>query len=160
MSHNATLVYSWEIPEYIYKEKKIDWYWWIGAIALAGILVSILVWKNYIFAIFLFIAALVLGIQARRKPEILIFEISETGVTYGSNYISFNKLDAFWIESGTEERDPRLFFHSNTAYFPVDPVPIPPNIDISELRDYLLDYIEEHEMRESLLQKLAHRIGM
>ena len=67
MSKDDT-VFSWEVDEYIERDRSNDWFWTVGLIVLTGIVISIIL-KNFVFAMFLLVAAGTLSVFIFRKPE-------------------------------------------------------------------------------------------
>ena len=88
---------KWSSPEYHYYEKDIGWYWL--AIIASIILVAIaLAQKNFLFAVFIIIAAVLTINWGRRAPETLDFILSDQGLDIGGKKIyPFEDLEAFAI---------------------------------------------------------------
>jgi hypothetical protein len=160
MVRDENILFSWDMPEFHYKDRKVDWYWWVGLVALAGVALSIFLWHNYIFAVFVFLAGVIVIAQARRQPGMIPFNIGDNGITYHGKHFSFDTLTYFWIEPGTETTNPHLFFHSDSQPRIFDAISIPEDIDIIELRTALLEVIEEREMKESFVTRMFRKIGM
>lgn len=71
---------TWKAPEFEHVEKSATWYW--GSMAIAIVLIAIALWqKNFLFAVFIVIAELVIFMFAGEKPSIWDFTIDERGVT-------------------------------------------------------------------------------
>ena len=88
---------KWSAPEYHHYEKDISWYWLVAILGI--ILTAIALWqKNFLFAVFVIIAALLAINWGRRKPEIVDFILSEKGLDIGGkkNY-PYESLEGFAI---------------------------------------------------------------
>lgn len=71
--------FSWEAPEFPYYHKEVGWYW--ISILLAAILVVLALWqKNFLFAVFVIIAELLIVSWGSRYPRAVRFEIDERGI--------------------------------------------------------------------------------
>jgi len=86
---------SWHAPEYEYSPKSSMWYW--VSVFLALILIIFAIWqKNFLFAVFVFIAELIVFAVADKRPKIWEFTIDEKGVYIGKNkFYPYDQLEAF-----------------------------------------------------------------
>lgn len=159
MVHNATTYFSWEFPEFTFYEKKTDWYWWVGAITIAGVLLCVFLWKNNIFALFIFITGILFILSAQRRPRIDSIEISELGIKTGGHFHPYSELTSFWIIEETDTEPAKLLLYSPKVLVPLSAIDIDVEVDPLELRDFLSDYIDEQELKESRIHKLIERYG-
>ena len=96
MSKDDT-VFSWEVDEYIERDRSNDWFWTVGLIVLTGIVISIIL-KNFVFAMFLLVAAGTLSVFIFRKPERLAVTIDNRGVQIEHTFYPYKELKQFWVE--------------------------------------------------------------
>lgn len=89
---------SWRAAEYEMIPKTAFWYLIIGVIALAFFVIA-LFQKNFFFAIFIFIAAAMVFVFSKRRPNVIDFELSETGVRAGVMRWEWNVFTDFSIHS-------------------------------------------------------------
>lgn len=156
MVHEIIKVFQWETTEFEYHDKKIDWYWWLGALVIAGVVAAVL-FKNYLFAAFILLAGVVVVMYTRQQPDQMEISISEQGVKIDDTMHPYRTLDAFWIAEH-ENGEIHLLLHSPTTYSPLYSIPVPNFIDILDLREYLSVFLEEREMIEPLMQRLSYRL--
>jgi hypothetical protein len=156
MVHEIIKVFQWETTEFEYHEKKVDWYWWLGALVLGGVAASIY-FKNYLFATFILLAGVVTAMYTRQEPDAMEVSISEQGVKIDGTMHAYRTLDAFWIAEH-ENGEIHLLLHSPTAYSALYSLPVPNFIDILDLREYLGVFLEEKEMQEPFMQRLSYRL--
>ena len=72
---------SWQAPEFEYRPKDVSWYWL--SLLVAIFLVALALWqKNFLFAIFVLIAWLVVIKFASRKPLIWEFRATQEGIEF------------------------------------------------------------------------------
>jgi len=110
MLHDATTVFLWDSPEFEFRDKSPDWYWTIGLVGILLTLLAVFSMKDFFFAGFALLATILIIVLARRQPEMMRVELSESGVRIGETMTSFQKIDAFWIETeyGKERSDMRI----------------------------------------------------
>ncbi|MBI5134540.1 MAG: hypothetical protein HZA81_04140 [Candidatus Taylorbacteria bacterium] len=148
--------FSWQTPEYAYKEKTSDWYWTVGIIAAALVVVSI-IFGNALFGGVIAIAAFSLALFSSRKPPVVSVEVSDKGVKVGKILYPYPSLDSFGID---EERlgGPKLFLKSKKVVMPLVAVPIA-HPDIAELREFLSERLSEETFEQTLMQAIFERLG-
>ena len=157
MLHDNTIIFSWEAEEFKFKEKRKDWYWIIGAAAVIGIVLSI-IFANYLFAVLIFIAGLLMIQMASREPAIYTVEVSNEGVQIGGDFYAYEDVMRFWITKDNHD-EPTLLLLTNQRINPVLVIPIHPEIEMLELRDVLLEFVEEEKMKLPLSSQIIHKIG-
>ena len=144
---------KWSAHEYEKKHRSVDWYWAIGLIAISSIIISI-VYKNYLFAIFIFLGVASIVIFSVRPPSILHFEVGSKGVRIKNILYPYEGLKAFWINP--EKR--KLLIASNRAFMQVVVIVLPEE-HVEEIREKLLNHLPEKEMEEPLSERLTESLG-
>lgn len=138
---SAPEAFTWEVPEYDRPERNKAWYIIAAAIALAIIIYA--VWdKNYIFALFILIAAVILMVFDRREAPLLKVKIDGKGLAVGSSAYEYTELKDFFIIYRPQEDIKNLYFHFKSAVrhrlsiplFKTDPILI---------RNFLRRYLPE-----------------
>ena len=157
MLHNETIAFNWETIEFEFKEKRKDWYWIVGIVAIVLIVIAILL-QNYLFAFLIVIAAFLMINLAAKEPLSLPIEISEQGVKVYTDMYKYESLYGFWITYNNKE-EPTLLLLSDRRISPIVSISIHPRINLMDLRGYLSEFIEEKEMKESLTDRIIDRIG-
>jgi len=149
-------IISWEEYEYEFTEKSVDWFWALGIVSISVAITSVVL-NNILFAVLIIIGAITLSIHAVKKPEIVHYEVNQKGVVIDNKLYLYNSLDSFWINNTTEM--PRLLITSKKIFMPHISIPISPEVDTEDLRDYLLDRVDEEEQNESLATHLMRYLG-
>ncbi|MCS6789129.1 MAG: hypothetical protein NZ484_00995 [Patescibacteria group bacterium] len=86
--NNEEYEIEWEALEYEYYPKNILWFW--SSIFIAIIILIIAIWqKNFLFAIFIIIAEVLILIWGNHTPRILKFKINKDGI-YIDQYTLYN----------------------------------------------------------------------
>lgn len=154
----ASKVIEWQaIEHHHHEEKSSDWFWIVGTISIVGAILSIY-FGNILFGIFILIAGMATFIQAHTVPEIVTFRITRRGVQRGKSILPYSTLQSFWVID--EEINDRIILKSEKFLMPYIIIPYDSmKIDPDEIRNYLLEYLNEEEMDEPVLQKLLELIG-
>lgn len=154
----ASKVIEWKALEHHHhEEKSSDWFWMVGTIAIVGAVLAIY-FGNALFGIFILIAGLATFIQAQTKPEIVTFRITRRGVQRGSSILPYSTLQSFWVID--EEINDRIILKSEKFLMPYIVIPYDSTkTDPDEIREYLLEYLNEEEMDEPVLQRILERFG-
>lgn len=147
---------SWKIEEYTYREKSADWYWALGVIAVTGAVIAIIL-HNIFFAIFLILAAVILGFYAARKPDILDVAIFENGIKVNAFLYPFKKLTGFAID--IHELGSYLLIETNHSIMPIISIPLPEELDAEALEHLLKTKLTEKELKEPLSHKIMEHLG-
>ena len=149
---------SWHAPEYEYSPKSDLWYWVSAVVALA--LIALALWqKNFLFAIFVIIAELVIFSVADKHPKMWEFSIDDKGIYIGKNKAYFyNELEAFDIHWGDENSYDQLVLKTKKKFTPVVAINIYKE-DKEKIREVLKKYIKHEEIEISLSDVLGRLIG-
>ena len=149
-------VLQWQAYEYEQTDKSPDWFWALGIISLSVAVTSIIL-NNLLFAILVIVSAITLSIFARRDPDLLQIEVNQKGLILEKKFYPYGSLESFWVED--TEVNPKLLIKSTKTFSPLIVAPLSPDVDKEELRDYLLDNVDEEEHSEPLAQKMMERLG-
>lgn len=149
-------ILKWEAKEYEQTEKGSDWFWALGIISISIAVTSIIL-NNLLFAIVVLVGAFALGTYAKKPAEIIHLEINQRGVLINSTLYLYSSLESFWVEE--VEESPKLLIKSAKTFVPLIVAPLSEVVDREELRDYLLDHLDEEEHSEPLSQKIMERLG-
>ena len=151
-------ILEWKALEHHHHhEKTPDWFWIVGTVAIAGAILSIY-FGNFFFGIFILLAAMTAFIQAHHKPKIVAFRITRRGIQMGKMILPYSSLESFCVID--EEINDRIILRSQKFLMPFIVIPFDSTkIDPDEIRNYLLEYLNEEEMDEPLSQKIMERLG-
>lgn len=157
MSHEATKFIEWTTPEFTYRSKSNDWYWGLGILAIVGFVASVLT-QNFLTAVLVLLAAFLLVFFSRKKPDDVLFEMSDQGIRINDSLFPYQNLQSFWLGSNSHG-EPLLFLHVDRKIIPMLMVPVHPDINLQEFREALLAYLPEVEHREPMAHILSDRLG-
>ncbi|HRY30849.1 MAG TPA: hypothetical protein P5328_00425 [Candidatus Paceibacterota bacterium] len=149
---------SWRALDHIKEAKSEDWFWIVGIVAI-GLVVLAIFFDNILFALLIALATFASFLLAHSAPREIDYEISRKGIRSGDIIYPFSSLEAFWvIDEDGYERD-RVLVKSKKFFMPVITIPVGNGADLEEVRDCLLQYLEEEEIREPFYEHLMHRLG-
>ncbi len=147
---------EWQAPEYDHFEKTANWFWLTGAVAGALILLAVL-FKDFLFAVVLLLGAFTIMMYAARPPVLIDFALTKKGLRIKDRLYPYDHLKSFWVSDEYHKR--KIIVESDRLVLPHLIVPLPPNIDDEEAREYLLQYLPEMRHEESLIDLLADYLG-
>jgi hypothetical protein len=134
-------VFSWKVPEYDRPARSRNWY--IIAGILAVLIIGYAVWdKNYIFALFMLIAAVIVMFFDKNDAQLLDVIIDRKGLKIGSSFYEINELKDFFIIYRPEEGIKNLYFHFKSAIRHRLSIPLV-NTDPVAIRGFLRRYLQE-----------------
>jgi hypothetical protein len=148
--------FAWQTAEYVHTEKSNDWYWTVGIITAALVIVSI-IFGNPLFAIVLAIGTFTLTIFASRHPNTISVQIDEKGLAIDKTLYPFPTLDSFYLDEN-HYHGPRLILKSKKVVMPLVSVPVKYH-DLNELRAFLISHLKEQVFNQSVMQTLLERLG-
>jgi hypothetical protein len=154
----ASKVIEWQALEHHHhQEKTPDWFWVVGTIAIAGSILAIY-FGNVLFGIIILIGAITAFIQTHAKPKIIRYRITRKGVQIDNMIVPYSTLESFWVID--EEINDRVILKSQKFLMPYIILPFDSiKTDPDEIRNYLLDYLNEEEMDEPLSNKIWEALG-
>ncbi|MDD5547728.1 MAG: hypothetical protein PHN74_02440 [Candidatus Pacebacteria bacterium] len=144
---------KWTALEYEYYEKSVSWYWISGIIAAVIALIAIRQ-KNFLFAIFVAMAELVLISWAKRVPKNLEFAINDEGVVIGSiKFLPYGGLSEFCLRERAGDFG-ELILKSKSKLQGYTKISIF-NKDIPEIEKFLSEKLREFEYEETIIDTLS-----
>ncbi len=154
MDADKTII--WHELEYKEKERSTDWFWALGVIAVASAVASI-IFKDYLFAVFIILAALVLGFYAIRKPRLVEFKIDAKGLAVGREFYPYDRLTSFFILE-KENGEKLLLVMSKRSVVPLLVLPLGVQ-NAEEVRQALIARIPEEKHEEPTSHKVMEYLG-
>lgn len=139
---------KWSAPEYEHYEKGTSWHW---LIVIAAILIGIFsLWRgNFLFAIFVILAATMLTFWGRRFPKRLEFKLDQAGLEIvGHKSYSYEDFKGFALRSG------ELILQKKNRLSHFLKIRIPENAQ-EKFRIFLGKRLPEVEYEESLVEHIA-----
>ncbi|OGI57476.1 hypothetical protein A3B85_00920 [Candidatus Nomurabacteria bacterium RIFCSPHIGHO2_02_FULL_37_13] len=152
---------EWSALEYEEKERNADWFWALGVIIIASSAASI-IYGNYFFAILLVLSGILLGFFAKKKPDIILYELNEKGLKIRTRLFPYENIKSFWVQVGQPtqiETKSTLFIKSERFFMPIISIPINDSLADEIQFIMLTKNITEEEMKEHLSEKIMEVLG-
>ena len=147
---------TWEAPEHHHVEKGSDWFFALGIMVVALVLVAVLL-DNVLFGILIGLAGGALTVSAIRGPKIIPFAVTVRGVRIGEQLHPYASLASYHIDEDNL-RGPQLLLKSEQRFLPLLVVPIPAT-HVDDIDDILTERLEEEELVEPFLVKVMELFG-
>lgn len=158
MVHKNTKLIDWSIQEYTQRKKSTDWYWGVGIVAIAGVVLSA-VFGNFLLAVLILISGVLLIAFSGKNPEIIYVDISEQGIGVQNKLYPYHNIKNFWIlDRG--DAPAKLILNIERMVNPILSLPIHPDVPLEGLREILLTFITELEMDEPIGDKISDILGL
>ena len=146
---------TWTAPEYEHRERRPDWFWALGVIAVSASIAAI-IFKNYLFAIFIILGTALLIFFSVRKPNIMEIEINEEGIQVEDTFYPHETIGSFWIDQSRENH--KLLILSDRFFMPVITIPLE-NVSEEDIIDLLDNYLPLEELHEPFAHKFMEYLG-
>lgn len=148
---------EWRAPEYTDRPKHISWYW-ISIVVAVLILIATIWQRNFLFAIFVVLAEILILTWGERPPQMVDFLLTEKGLTIGGEkFYPWGEFKSFSIEKEEVEHLDWLeivfFFDSHVK--PTLKVR-GPQAEIENIHQALAKKLPEVKWEPSLLDALEH----
>lgn len=148
---------QWKAPEFYHFTKSPSWYVIIVGAAVALLVLS--VWqKNFLFGVFIAIAAGLMIYFGRKEPRVLEFKIDDEGIAIEDDrFYTYSDLKSFWIRRRAPELD-ELVIVTKSAFKPHLKILCQPQLE-REIKDFLKPQLKEAEHEDSVIDALAEWLG-
>lgn len=143
---------KWSAPEYEFHEKTPEWYWALGIITAALVLAAVIL-HNFLFAVLVVLAGFSVGLYGTRRPRTILHEINSGGILAGNKNFNYEHIDHFWINYDPPAKKELILESKKT--FSTHTVILLGNADPEQIRRYLLQYLKEKKIEESLVAVIA-----
>ncbi len=154
-NHQGGVGVKWRAPEFDYYPKTNSWYWW--SIVITLLLLAFAIWqKNFLFAVFIFIAELLVLSWGSRKPQTIEFKLDEKGLTIGGlKHYSYADLKNFGASDlpPTDEKLVELVLYFKRRLRPTMTVLVPRDKAI-EVEAAMAKKVPKIEVESTLLDAL------
>ena len=150
MKQEETIL-EWLSPEHHFDKKDNDWYWVLGIIILGATILAF--WfGNFLFAIFIIIAGATIGMLSYKETKVVPIKITTRGAVFNNSLYPWISFRSFWIED-EHTHGFRLLLHPINSFLPLTVIPINEEIDLNDVRDILLEFLEEEFLEESIIHR-------
>ena len=156
MQHEDIFI-TYQAEEFTYVESPKEWFIGIGAVTVAGVVLS-LVLDNPLFAIICVLIGGLFAYFSQKKPGVITVTVSDKGVRCGHEAFPYNKIDHFWMIT-TNAGIHHLLLRTPLEFDGIAIVPIAPEVNPEDIAHILSDYVPMQEIKESALTVFLERFG-
>ena len=144
---------AWQAPEYAPYQKNVSWHWLV--LILGIILIAVALWqKNFLFAVFIVIAEILLFYWGRSQPRLVEFKLNEKGLELDNKLHPYDEFVYFSVNENTGmDNFSQIAFKTKSHFKPLLEVYIDKN-KIALAKEKLIKCLEEHEHEENLIDIL------
>lgn len=148
---------SWRVASHHTRERSNDWYWGLGAIAIVGVIASI-VFGNVLLAIIIALGAFSLGYLSMQQPREHTVVVGPRGLAVDGTRYPWRSVRSFWVEHA--EHTPRLFVSMQGILAPHFSLYLADTVEADTVRRYFKRYVEEVEQGPQLGEHLVELLGL
>lgn len=130
---------SWQIHAYQHHDRGALWYVLAGIIG-GGLLVVSFMTNNFLLAVLVLMAGIVLLIQGSGHPDDVVVELGPTGIYRGEDFYPYRSIQKFWIIYDPPVKS--LYLNVSKSMFSPIHFPIDGQ-DPNELRAVLKKFVSE-----------------
>ncbi len=134
-------IISWQVPEYDRHERTKLWYIIAIIITLLLLLFSLFT-ANFLFAVIIIIAALVIILHDGREPEKVKVSLTDEGIVVGRKFYDYDEIKNFSIVYKPRQEVKNLYFEFKSAVKHRLSIPLE-NMNPLSIRENLLKYLRE-----------------
>jgi hypothetical protein len=134
-------IIGWQVPEYEKHERSRAWYIFASIIAILLLIYSF--WTaNFLFAVIIIVASLVVILHDSREPDMVNFSITDEGIVIGRKFYDYDEIKDFSIVYKPRRGIKNLYFEFKSALRHRLSIPLQ-DMNPLLIRENLLKYLEE-----------------
>ncbi len=100
----AEVFLTWRAPEFEYREKGPGWYW-LSIFAAVGLMALALWQKNFLFAVFIVVAEVLIVTWGSREPNLVEFKLTAEGLGVGDDKLYlYREIENFSLDENSSSR--------------------------------------------------------
>ena len=139
------VLHTWTAPEYETHNRSRAWYALMSIVAL--LLLGYAVFSgNFLFALVIILAAIILFLQGKQEPLKVTIGITEFGIVISNRFYTYSELETFYIVYNPPFVK-TLFFETKSPARPKLRIPLLEQNPV-EIRDTLVPYLKEDIEKE------------
>lgn len=134
-------LHSWQVPEFDKHLRPKLWYISAAGIAIVLLIFS-LITANFLFAVIIIIAALIIILHDSKEPDKVDFSIFNEGVMIGNRFFDYDEIKHFAVVFKPSKNIKNLYFEFKGVIRPRLSIPLLA-MDPLQIRETLLKYLKE-----------------
>lgn len=147
--------HTWSGPEYAHTEKSMDFFWAIGLISVLAFIVAV-IFKSYVFGIFLLVSGASLIYFYIRPPQEVTFTITGESINIAGKEYLYKDLKGFMVKRNSPWS--KLLIMTDSKFLPILTLPLPSESD-KEAYNILIQFLPELPLTESPSMQFMEKLG-
>jgi len=143
---------QWKAFEYEYREHSNNWFTSVWIIAFA-IFITTYLQNNVLFGILILLFAFSASIFATRRPNLIRIYLNHEEIQIADKNIDLRTIYSFCIDEN------KILLKSRQKTKALIIIPLEPQVDREEIKEYLIESLKEEELHESILHLLLEKLG-
>lgn len=146
------LIVTWEAYDKQDKERKVDWFWALGIIGIAGSVLAF-IFDNFLFGVFILLGIVIMIFLVSQKKKKISYKLDEQGLHMGTELLPYKKIFSFYLDESGEWG--KILLHTN---HPISPI-VGVYYEDKSIGDDIYEMFMEHEVKEEyLVEPISHQI--
>lgn len=146
------LVVTWEAYDKQDKERKVDWFWALGIIGIAGSVLAF-IFDNFLFGVLILLGVVIMVFLISQKKRKISYKLDEQGLHIGTELVSYKKMVSFYLDETGEWG--KILLHTN---HPISPI-MGLYYEDKSIGDDIYEMFMENEVKEEyLVEPISHQI--
>lgn len=134
-------IMSWQVPEYEKHGRNKSWYILASLIGLLFLVYAIYT-KNFLFAVIIIVAALIIILHDGREPDLVKVSITDEGIIVGRRFYDYDEVKDFSVVYKPKQGVKNLYFEFKNVFRQRLSIPLE-NMNPLPIRENLLKYLPE-----------------
>jgi hypothetical protein len=152
------LLLSWKTLEHVHRPRTKDWYWSLGLVAIAGIIIAILI-SNALIGLMVAIITFTVLLYTFHPPITLQIGVTEDGIKINNKLYPFENIHAYDIHDYKDETS--LFIVLKEGFSPILIIPINQDIiAIDDIHEVFQEFIPQEHMNTPLIHRIMHYLNI
>lgn len=100
-----------------------------------------------------------IGYYGNDKPKPVHVELSDRGIKLDHDLYTYETMGNFWMYTDHKNRN-RMTLITGRQILPQVTITLPDSVPATEIRQYLMQFLEEKEIKPSVMDMLAETVGL
>ena len=143
---------TWQAYDKQDKERKVDWFWALGIIGIAGSILAF-IFDNFFFGVFILLGITIMIFTVSQQKRKISYTIDHQGIHMEKELLPYRKIKSFYLDESGEWG--KILLHTDHPISPITSV----YYEDKKLGDDIYEIFMEHEVKEEyLVEPISHQI--
>lgn len=151
-----TIFFNWEGYDKQDKERKVDWFWALGIIGIAGSVLAF-IFGNFFFGVFIILAIVMLIFFATQKPHKISYTLNNEGLLIEKKLLPYKDMKSFWLDETGQWG--KLMIHTNHPINAITVAFFEERQQGDAIYEILIEKLEEKQLVEPISYQILEKLG-